>query len=70
MLYSDLVWRDIRKLPQQRLFYTVADAAYAKGPAPSRAPRFRLKVYDAILLIIIYIFSLVGPLTPRWRGAL
>ena len=37
----------------QRRFYTVADAAYATGPAPSRAPRFRLKVYDAILLIII-----------------
>jgi hypothetical protein len=50
----------------QHRFYTVADA----GPAPSRAPRFRLKVYDAILLIIIYIFSLAGPLTPRWRWAL
>jgi hypothetical protein len=37
----------------QHRFYTVADAAYATGPAPSRAPRFRLKVYDAILLIII-----------------
>ena len=54
----------------QRWFYTVAGAAYATGPAPSRVPRFRLKVYDAILLIIIYIFSLAGALSPRWRGAL
>ena len=28
-------------------------AAYATGPAPSRAPRFRLKVYDAILGVTV-----------------
>ena len=39
----------------QRRFYTVADAAYATGPAPSRAPRFMLKVYDAIYIINYYL---------------
>jgi hypothetical protein len=63
---SGLIPEKLKIAVVQRRFYTVADA----GPAPSRAPRFRLKVYDAILLIIIYIFSLAGPLTPRWRGAL